>query len=94
MINKTDISKFSFAEAMSNSNGKTSGIKLGAFTALVTSCIVFLIIGISAIYDSEPNVSIAALATTSITSSLASLAYGKNKATKDSTNSLNEEEVK
>lgn len=39
MINKTDISKFSIAEATSNSNGKTSGSKVAGFIVVITSCI-------------------------------------------------------
>lgn len=86
IINQTDIRKFSFAEAMSNSNGKTSGSHLAGFITVVTSCIVFLISSIAALYDKPDGVAIAGLATASIAVGLGLFGYSKKNATKDSTN--------
>ena len=90
IVNKTDIGVLSFPESVSNSNGKTSGSKLGGMIALITGCISFIINTISILcVDSNMAQSMVLMAAASagvITAGLGVLGYSKKKATKDTTN--------
>jgi len=88
MINTTDINKFSFAQAMSNNNGKTSGSKFGSFIALITGCLVMDMAGIACIAKNPNGLALAGIAAGVISASLAGFAYSKNKETKDTTNTI------
>jgi hypothetical protein len=86
IINKTTINKFSFGEAMSNSNGKTSGSKFAGFIALCSGSIGFLVAVVTAIFKSPDALALAGISGGIITTALAIFGYSKKKATKDSTN--------
>ena len=94
MINKTDISKISIAEAISNSNGKTSGSKLGALEVINVGCICLIIATINIAAGGEHGVALAGILAGMIGSALALLGYSKKKATKDTTNTTETEETK
>lgn len=79
----TNISKFSFAEAMSNSSGKTSGSKFAGFISLITGCLGFLIsLGLT-IFKVPESLALAGLSSGLISSSLVLFGYSKKQGTKD-----------
>ena len=86
LLNKTNINKFSFGEAMSNSNGKTSGSKFAGFITLCVGGIGFLISIISALCGYTESVALTSICAGVISTALVLFGYSKNKATKDSTN--------
>ena len=92
MLNKVDINKFSFAQAMSNSNGKTSGSKFAGFLALVTGMIGLICSLFFELMKSVNSVTFLTVSAGLITSSLIMFGYSKKKATKDTTNVESTEE--
>lgn len=80
-----NIQKFSFAEAMSNSSGKTSGSKFAGFIALVTGCLGFLVsIGL-ALFKIPEALALSGLSSGLISSSLVLFGYSKKKGSTDNT---------
>lgn len=91
ILNKTDISKFSLAEALSNSNGKTSGSKFAGFIGITVGSIGFLVAIGSSLFQSVDSVGLAGISAGVISSSFVLFGYSKNNATKDTTNSVVED---
>lgn len=85
MINKVNISKFSFPEAVSSGNGKTSGSAICGMFMIFIGSICFAI----GTFKSEPNTLIQSLALAGLGTSL--IAIKKLNPTKDTTNTLEDE---
>lgn len=94
IINQTILQKFSFAEAMSNSNGKTSGSKFAGFIALCTGAIGFLASVALSLWKDPNSIALAGLSAGIISTALVLFGYSKKKATKDSTNEEVDAEIK
>lgn len=92
ILNKTDISNFSFAEAMSNSNGKTSGSKFAGLIGICVGSIGFLGGILGAFYKLPDSVAIAGLSSALITGSYVLFGYSKSRDNNDTTNTVIEEE--
>ncbi len=90
IINKTDISKISLGEALSNSNGKTSGTKIGGIIGLAVGAIGFIMNNIALFVKSGESlgyvVAMAGISAGVIAGAYTVLGYSKYKATKDTTN--------
>lgn len=91
ITNQVDINKFSFAEAMSNSNGKTSGSKFAGLIGIIVGAIGFLGGLIGSFYKLPDAVAIAGLSSALITGSYVLFGYSKSQATKDTTNTIVED---
>jgi len=78
-----DINKVSFAEACNDRDGKTSGVKLGAFIALSTGCLSLIISTLLAYTNNNSAIAISATAGIVITASLGALGYNKKRMTKN-----------
>jgi len=93
-INKTNIAKFSYGEAMSNSNGKTSGTKFAGDKLVNVGGLSFLICVVGALFKIPEMVTMATLAIGVITIGSGLLGYSKKHATKDTTNTIDDETSK
>jgi hypothetical protein len=92
-MNKLDPSKFSFPEAMSNSNGKTSGSKFGSFIALITGCVAFIADTVALfIVDGDMGQSLVILGSAAagvIAGAIAGFSYSKKMGTKGTVSTTN-----
>ncbi len=82
-INKTEIGKFSWAEANSDPNGKTSGTKFNAHIIVVTCCICILI---TVIRNTADTLALVGILAGLLTAAMAALNASKKKDTNDTTN--------
>jgi len=82
-INKTDISKFSWPEAMSDSNGKTSGIRFNCHIVIVTCSLCLLI---TVLRNTADTLALAGVLAGLISTAFWALGYSKKKDTNDTTN--------
>lgn len=85
-MNKTDISKFSFGEAMSNSNGKTSGSKWNGEKIVTTGCICLILSAIALCCKVSNSLEFGVISAGVIATGAGLLGYSKKKATQDTTN--------
>jgi len=79
ITNKTDISKFSFPEAVSSSTGKTSGSKVAGAIVVVTGCITFASASVATILNNPFGIALAGICAGVIASGLAIFSYSKKK---------------
>jgi len=89
IINKTDIGKFSWAEANSDANGKTSGSKFNAGIVIQTCCVCLLI---TVIRNTSETLTLAGILGGLITAAFAIMGYSKNKDKNDTTNTIMKKE--
>jgi len=80
-ILNTDISKFSFAESVSSSNGKTSGSKVAGALVVTTGCFSFLLGSISAVAGDPNGIALSGIAAGVITAGLVMFGYSKKRDT-------------
>jgi len=88
MINKTDISKFSWAETVSDPNGKSSGSKFNAHIVVVTCCIC---IAKTVMCDGIAGLPLIIVLAGLLTAAMAAFSYSKKKDTNDTTNTVEKE---
>lgn len=91
IINRADINKFSLVQALSDSNGKTSGSKLAGFIGLIVGSISFLLSVVFSLFNNVDGVGLAGISAGVISSSFVLFGYSKKNATKDTTNSVVED---
>jgi amino acid permease len=91
-INKTNISKFSIAEAHNDSNGKSSNSKYNGTKIITTGCLAFMLSTIGVVFMKIPEAgNIAILATGVIATGATLSGYSKKKSTIDTTNTNTED---
>lgn len=88
MTNKTEVSKFSYAEALSNSNGKTSGSKLNGDKIVTVGCISFILCTAALFFKITDALAFGALSAGVIATGAGLLGYSKKHATQDTTNTI------
>ena len=88
IINKVDINKFSWAQANSDPNGKTSGTKFNAHIVIVTCCLCLLV---TVIRNTSDVLALSGILSGLITMAFGLLGYSKRKAINDTTNTILEE---
>lgn len=76
---KPDISKFNFAEAHNDRNGKSSNSKMNGTIIVWTGCLVFIISGIAVAIKSPEAGTVATLAAGVITVGATLSGYSKKK---------------
>jgi len=80
-ILNTDISKFSFAESVSSSNGKTSGSKVAGALVVTSGCFSFIMSSVAAIAKDPNAIALAGIAAGVITAGLVMFGYSKKRDT-------------
>jgi len=80
-ILNTDISKFSFAESVSSSNGKTSGSKVAGMLVVFSGCLSFITGSIASIAKDPNGIALAGIAAGVITAGLVMFGYSKKRDT-------------